>query len=68
MDVEAEGDDVPTLISAPGAIAAIEARDRYYGSMIGVSHGEPVRSPSTPGLVDPIRHFRDNPFGNAHAS
>lgn len=61
------GDDVPTLISAPGAVAAIEARDRYYGSMIGASHGEALRSPSTPGLVDPVRHFRDNPFPEAHA-
>ncbi|MBX3158136.1 MAG: bacillithiol biosynthesis deacetylase BshB1 [Deltaproteobacteria bacterium] len=57
-----------TLISAPGAIAAIEARDRYYGSMIGASHGEAVRSPTTPGLVDPLRHARDNPFRDAHAT
>lgn len=61
------GDDAPTLISAPGATAAIEARDRYYGSMIGVGHGEPLRTVMTPGLVDPVRHFRDNPFANAHA-
>ena len=61
------GDDTPTLISAPGAMAAIEARDRYYGSMIGTAAGEPLRSPATPGLVDPIRHFRDNPFPEAHA-
>lgn len=61
------GDDTPTLISAPGATAAIDARDRYYGSMIGVSHGEPLRAVMTPGLVDPVRHFRDNPFSNAHA-
>ena len=61
------GDADPTLISAPGAIAAIEARDRYYGSMIGTSHGEPLRSPATLGLVDPVRHFRDNPFPEAHA-
>ena len=47
--------------------AAIEARDRYYGSMIGTSAGEPLRSPSTPGLIDPVRHFRDNPFPEAHA-
>jgi bacillithiol biosynthesis deacetylase BshB1 len=60
------GDDAPTLISAPGAVAAIEARDRYFGSMIGVSHGEPLRC-ATPGLVDPVRHFRDNPFAEAHA-
>jgi N-acetylglucosamine malate deacetylase 1 len=60
------GDD-PTLISAPGAVAAIEARDRYYGTMIGTSHGEPLRTAATPGLVDPVRHFRDNPFTEAHA-
>ena len=42
-------------------------RDRYYGSMIGVSHGEPLRSPNVPGLVDPVRQFRDNPFTEAHA-
>ena len=61
------GDDAPTLISAPGAVAAIEARDRYYGSMIGAAAGEALRSPATPGLVDPLRHFRDNPFPEAHA-
>lgn len=60
------GED-PTLISAGGALAAIEARDRYYGSTIGVSHGEPVRLPNVAGLVDPVRHFRDNPFAEAHA-
>lgn len=58
---------VPTLIGSPGALAAIEARDRYYGSLIGTSHGEPLRAVATPGLVDPVRHFRDNPFGGAHA-
>lgn len=61
------GDADPTLISAPGAIAAIESRDRYYGSMIGTSHGEPLRSAAALGLVDPVRHFRDNPFTEAHA-
>jgi hypothetical protein len=61
------GDDAPTLISAPGAMAAIDARDRYYGSMIGVAHGEALRSAMTPGLVDPVQHFRDNPFSGAHA-
>jgi bacillithiol biosynthesis deacetylase BshB1 len=61
------GDADPTLISAPGAIAAIEARDRYYGSMIGTSHGEPLRSAAALGVVDPVRQFRDNPFTEAHA-
>jgi len=57
----------PTLIGSSGALAAIEARDRYYGSLIGVSHGEPLRAVATPGLADPVRHFRDNPFAGAHA-
>jgi len=61
------GDADPTLISSPRATEAIAARDRYYGSMIGASHGEPVRSPNVPGLVDPVRQFRDNPFPEAHA-
>jgi bacillithiol biosynthesis deacetylase BshB1 len=61
------GDADPTLISSPRATEAIELRDRYYGSMIGASHGEPLRSPNVPGLVDPIRQFRDNPFAEAHA-
>jgi bacillithiol biosynthesis deacetylase BshB1 len=58
---------VATLISSPRAAEAIDARDRYYGSMIGASHGEPLRSPNVPGLVDPVRQFRDNPFAEAHA-
>jgi bacillithiol biosynthesis deacetylase BshB1 len=57
----------PTLISSPRATEAIEARDRYYGSMIGTSHGEPLRSANVPGLIDPLRQFRDNPFPEAHA-
>jgi len=61
------GDADPTLISSPRATLAIDARDRYYGSMIGTSHGEPLRSPTVPGLVDPVRQFRDNPFPEAHA-
>lgn len=59
--------DVETLVSSPRALDAIEARDRYYGSMIGVSFGEALRSPNTIGLADPVAHFRANPFGEAHA-
>lgn len=56
-----------TLLSSPRAIDAIEARDRYHGSMIGVSHGEPLRAANTLGLVDPLAHFRQNDFAEAHA-
>ncbi len=58
---------VPTLVSSAKALEAIEARDRYYGSMIGATHGEPLRSPNVLGLVDPVQHFRQNPFSEAHA-
>ena len=58
---------VATLVNAPSAIAAIEARDRYYGTMIGTERGEPLRAYSVLGVVDPVRHFRDNPFADAHA-
>jgi bacillithiol biosynthesis deacetylase BshB1 len=61
------GDEAPTLISAPDALTAIDARDRYYGSMIGTSHGEAVRTATTPGLADPVKHFRENHFAGAHA-
>ncbi|HLL83254.1 MAG TPA: bacillithiol biosynthesis deacetylase BshB1 [Longimicrobium sp.] len=57
---------VPTLVSSPRALEAIEARDRFYGSMIGATHGEPLRAPNVPGLVDPVAHFRQNPFSEAH--
>lgn len=56
-----------TLISSPLAIEAIEARDRYRGSEIGVRHGEALRSPQAVGLVDPLAHLRANPFPSAHA-
>jgi N-acetylglucosamine malate deacetylase 1 len=58
---------VPTLLASSRALEALDARDRYFGSMIGVSHGEALRSPNVPGLVDPVRHFRENPFSEAHA-
>lgn len=56
-----------TLISSPLAVQAIEARDRHRGSEIGVRYGEALRSPQTLGLVDPLAHFRANPFAEAHA-
>ena len=56
-----------TLISSPLAIEAIEARDRYRGSEIGVRHGEALRSPQALGLVDPLAHARANPAAGAHA-
>ncbi len=60
------GED-PTLISSPRALDAIDARDRYFGSMIGTSHGEPLRAAQVLGVTDLVQHFRDNPFEGAHA-
>lgn len=60
----APGDE--TLLSSSGALAAIEARDRYYGSLIGTSHGEPLRCVGALGIVDLVRQFRDNPFNEPH--
>jgi bacillithiol biosynthesis deacetylase BshB1 len=57
----------PTLIGSAQALAAIEARDRYHGSMIGTTFGEALRSPSALGLADPVAHFRANAFGEPHA-
>ena len=56
-----------TLISSTLAIEAIEARDRYRGSEIGVRHGEALYGPQMLGLVDPLAHFRANPASGAHA-
>ncbi|HEX4824291.1 MAG TPA: bacillithiol biosynthesis deacetylase BshB1 [Candidatus Polarisedimenticolaceae bacterium] len=56
-----------TLISAPLAIAAVEARDRYRGSEIGVRYGEALRSPQTLGVADPLAFFRTHAFPAAHA-
>lgn len=56
-----------TLIGSPRAISAIEARDRYYGSMIGADFGEPLKSPATLGIGDPLQYFRDHPVTEAHA-
>jgi bacillithiol biosynthesis deacetylase BshB1 len=56
-----------TLIGSPLALAAIEARDRYRGSQIGVRYGEAFRCAQVPGIVDPLAHARTNPFPGAHA-
>ena len=56
-----------TLISAPLAIAAIEARDRYRGSEIGVRYGEALRSAQALGVADPLAFFRTHAYPAAHA-
>lgn len=56
-----------TLVGSPRAVDAIFARDRHRGSMIGATHGEALRMPNTPAIVDPVKFLRENPCGEAHA-
>ena len=60
-------DAAPTLVGSTDALAAVEARDRYYGSFIGATYGEPFRVESTMRVNDPVQHFRDNPSSGAFA-
>lgn len=55
----------PTLVGAPGALDALDARDRYFGSMIGVAHGEPLRVVEVLGIDDPVEHFRRHDYPHA---
>lgn len=56
------GGGAETLASSPMTLAMVEARDRYYGAMLGVAAGEPYRTEATLGLSDPVEHFRANDF------
>lgn len=60
-------DGAPTLVGSPGALEAIEARDRFHGSRIGASHGEAWRAAQALRIDDPVAFFRANPPGRAHA-
>jgi bacillithiol biosynthesis deacetylase BshB1 len=53
---------VPTLVGSPQTLQLIEARDRYYGSLIGTAHAEPLRMQASLGVSDLVKQFRDNPF------
>jgi bacillithiol biosynthesis deacetylase BshB1 len=55
----------PTRVGSSLSLTSLEARDRFYGARIGVSHGEPYVLRETPGLVDPVDHFRRNALGPA---
>ena len=60
-------DAAATVVGSARALEAVDARDRYYGSFIGVGHAEPFRTEATLGLVDPLTHFRTNRFETAYA-
>ncbi len=54
-----------TLIGSGQTLDAFEARDRYYGAMIGARAGEPYLTRGVLGLIDPVAHFRANAFPGA---
>jgi LmbE family N-acetylglucosaminyl deacetylase len=54
------------LIGSALALAAIEARDRYHGAMIGVAAAEPYCVEAALGISDPVTFFRDTTHGPAH--
>lgn len=47
-----------TLVGAPGALEALEARDRHHGSLIGATHGEGFVTEATIGTLDPVALLR----------
>jgi N-acetylglucosamine malate deacetylase 1 len=59
------GPTPPTLIGSSLTQDAFDARDRYYGAMIGVRAGEPYLTRGVLGLIDPVAHFRANAFPGA---
>jgi N-acetylglucosamine malate deacetylase 1 len=57
------GKSSPTLVSHPLSISSIESRDAYYGSMIGVSSGEPFYIDGPLPVQDPVDYIqRQKPF------
>lgn len=55
-----------TLINSNMALEALESRDRYYGAMLGVRHGEPFLCRNTLGMKDPVAFFRANAYTQPH--
>jgi len=51
----------PTLVGDPRSLAALEARDRFYGAQIGAAFAEPFIVRSTLHLSDPLAHLRSRP-------
>lgn len=60
--VMAREDEPFTLVGSPLSLSSLEARDRFYGAHIGVSHGEPYVMHEALGIADPVTHFRQNAF------
>jgi len=58
---ERDVEDVPTGISEPGFMEMIEARARYFGSLIGRTFGEPFAVTRPVPMYDPVEHYERFP-------
>ncbi|MCB0343684.1 MAG: bacillithiol biosynthesis deacetylase BshB1 [Bdellovibrionales bacterium] len=54
-----------TLINSPRTISTIDARDQFYGAMIGVEYGEPFVIKNCLAISDPVGHFNQNSTAKA---
>jgi len=53
-----ESTEPETFISRPEFLDEIEAQNRYYGSLIGVKHGEPYIIREHLAIDDPVAYFK----------
>ena len=61
-DSSHQNDPDAPLISSPLSVSSLQARDQYYGAMIGVKSAEPFFLRSPLAISDPIKFFRENPL------
>lgn len=63
--VDRSESEAKTLITQPLSTESIQARERYYGSMIGVRFAEPYLTLNALSVSDPLKHFRENSVHSA---
>ena len=57
--------DTKTLVSSRFTLSSIEARDRYFGAMIGVAYAEAFLLRTALPIEDPVRYFTERPSTGA---
>ncbi len=50
----------PTLINSSRAITSINARDQFYGAMIGAAYGEPFWTKTAISIDNPVEYFSNH--------
>ena len=58
-------ESVSVLVNSPLTLSSIEARDRYYGAMIGRPYAEAYFTRGSLRVDDPLAFFRNNPTENS---